>query len=374
MAPVLRELERHAGWFDYRVVVTGQHQEQLYQVLNHFGISPHHDLAIMRERQSLAYITSAALEGLDRVIGAERPDAILVHGDTTTTLAGALIAHYHKIPCGHVEAGLRSYNMYSPWPEELNRRLTDPVCQWLFAPTPRSRDNLLREGMDPGRITVTGQTAVDALLLTVSDRSHRFHLDVLNHLDYGSHRLITVTAHRRENQGEPMRRMFTALRRIADAFPDTLMVYPVHLSPAVRKAAWPLLGDHPRILLVEPLSYPDMAHLMARSYLILTDSGGLQEEAPSLGVPLLLMRDTTERPEGVEAGAIKMVGTDEETIFGTAARLLSDPTAHSEMRGVPNPFGDGQAARRIVQVLAHHFGFAATLPDQFGLSGQARQG
>lgn len=364
MCPVVLALQRYPEWFDVRVAVTGQHREQLDQVLEHFGVTPDYDLNIMQHRQSLTYIVTAALQGLDRIIGEVEPDVVLVHGDTHTTMVGTLAAFYHKVPVGHVEAGLRTHNKYSPFPEEVNRRITDVVADYLFAPTPLNRENLLREGVDPGAIYVTGQTGVDATMATYR-ADYRFAEERLNQVDFAGHRVMTVTAHRRENWGEPMRQMFTAMRRLVDDHPDTLLIYPVHLSPAVREVAMPILAGHPRIQLLDPISYADMVNLEARSYLILSDSGGLQEEAPVFGKPLVLMRDTTERPEAMAAGVVVLAGTEEEAVYQAAHRLLADPAAYSQMARARNPFGDGHASERIAGYLAHVWGFVPEPPAEF---------
>ena len=363
MAPVVKELQAHPEWFEARVCVTAQHRQMLDQVLLAFGIEPDHDLNIMQERQTLAEVHIRALQGLERVIAAEKPDMLLVHGDTATTFAGAQAAFYHQVAVAHVEAGLRAYNKYSPWPEEMNRCLTDVLADVMLAPTANNRENLLREGVRGEKIYVTGQTAVDALLLTLRD-DYRFAVPELAQFDFTGRRVIAVTAHRRENYGEPFRQMFTAMRGLVDAYPDTHLIYPVHLSPAVREVAQPLLLGHPRILLIDPIPYPDMMHLLKRSYLVLSDSGGIQEETPSLGKPLILMRDTTERPEGVAAGTVIVAGTSRERIYAEGARLLSDASAYQTMAQRANPYGDGRAARRSVQALAHFFGMASR-PDEF---------
>lgn len=357
MAPVVKALQAHPEWFETRVCVTAQHRQMLDQVLSAFAITPDHDLNIMQERQTLAGIHIRALQGLESAMAAEKPDMLLVHGDTATTFAGALAAFYHQAAVGHVEAGLRAYNKYSPWPEEMNRCLTDVLADVFLAPTANNRQNLLREGVAPEKIYVTGQTAVDALLLTVRD-DYRFEVPALNSVDFAGKRVITVTAHRRENYGEPFRQMFTAMRELVDAFADTYLVYPVHLSPAVREAAEPLLLGHPRILLTDPVPYPDMVHLLQRSYLVLSDSGGIQEETPSLGKPLLLLRDTTERPEGVTAGTVIVTGTDRGRIVAEGTRLLRDRRAYETMAQRANPYGDGKAAERCVQAIAHYYGLA----------------
>lgn len=365
MCPVIQELKRHEEWFETKVILTGQHREQLYQALAHFGIKPDADLQLMKENQSLAYITSAAIAGLDEVVTREQPDLIVIHGDTQTAVCGGMVAFFHKIPVGHIEAGLRSHNKYSPWPEEINRKIVDVVSDFMFAPTSISRDNLLRDGYENKNIFVTGQTAVDAAQLTYSDR-YVFHEEQLNAIVHQTARIITVTAHRKENYGAPMQNMFRAIRRIADEHPDAAIVYPVHLSPTVRETAYSMLAGHERIHLLEPIDYPDMINLIARSYMILSDSGGLQEETPVFGKPLILMRDTTERPEGVAAHAVHLTGTEESAIYAAATRLLTDRGYSDEMSHAVNPFGDGRASMRIAHIFAHHFGFVPDLPAEFG--------
>ncbi|WP_182914141.1 non-hydrolyzing UDP-N-acetylglucosamine 2-epimerase [Paenibacillus sp. 1011MAR3C5] len=366
MCPVIQELKRHAEWFDTKVILTGQHREQLHQALAHFDIKPDADLNLMKENQSLAYITSAAIAGLDELIAQERPDLILIHGDTQTAVCGGMAAFFHKIPVGHIEAGLRSHNKYSPWPEEINRKIVDVVSDLMFAPTSLSKDNLLRDGYEEHHIYVTGQTAVDAALLTY-DAQYDFHEDGLKPILNQQGRIITVTAHRKENVGVPMQNMFRAIRRIADEHPDVAVVYPVHLSPTVRETAYSMLSDHDRIHLLDPIDYPDMINLLARSYLILSDSGGLQEEAPVFNKPLILMRDTTERPEAVAANAVYLTGTEESAIHAVATRLLTDQALYAAMSNAINPFGDGLASQRIVHIIARHFGFVSELPAQFGV-------
>jgi len=364
MCPVIRELKQHPEWFDTSVVVTGQHREQLHQALSHFQVHPDVDLNLMKASQTLAYITYAAIAGLDRIVSDERPDFILVHGDTQTAVCGGLVAFFHKIPVGHVEAGLRSYNKFSPWPEEINRKIVDVVSDFLFAPTPVCKENLVREGFNENDIYITGQTAVDAAAMTIRT-DYIFKDERLNPIVNQKKKIVAVTAHRKENCGPPMERMFRAIRRIADEHPDVSVVYPVHRSPAVRAAAHEMLGRHERIHLLDPIDYADMIHLMRRSYLVLSDSGGLQEEAAVLRKPLVLMRDTTERPEAVAANAVFLAGTDESVIHGITARLLADEEFYSAMSNAKNPFGDGHASKRIVQIMAHFFGFEAELPRPF---------
>ncbi len=345
-------------------VVKAQHREQLDQVFAAFGFAADHDLAIMQPRQTLTDIMVRALSGLDQLLARERPDLVLVHGDTSTTAAGALAAFYHKIPVGHVEAGLRTFNKYNPYPEEINRRLAGIIADIQFAPTPRAREHLIAEHIDPDTIFVTGQTGVDAAL-TVLSRPHTFSVPALRQVDFTRHRVVLMTAHRRENIGEPMRNMFRAVRDLVDRFPDVLLIYAVHLNPAVRELAWPILDGHPRILLLDPLPYPDMIHLAAKSYMAMTDSGGIQEETPSMGVPHVLMRETTERPEALEAGVILLSGTSYEGVYAAGERLLTDRDLYQRMARAQNPFGDGQASRRIAEYLAWYFGFAADKPSEF---------
>ncbi len=364
MCPVVQELKKHPEWFETKVVVTGQHREQLYQALSHFDIHPDVDLCLMKVNQTLAYITSAAITGLDKVISEERPDLILIHGDTQTAVCGGMVAFFHKIPVGHIEAGLRSHNKYSPWPEEINRRIVDVVSDFLFAPTSNSKDNLIREGYSEKDIYITGQTAVDAAILT-NRSDYVFNEARLNHIVKQKSRIITMTAHRKENYGSPMIQMFRAIRRIADENPDISVIYPIHLSPIVRETAHKILSGHDRIHLLDPIDYPDMINLLSRSFLILSDSGGLQEETPVFNKPLVLMRDTTERPEAVTANAVYLAGTEEGAIHAVTNRLLTDLNFYNTMSNAVNPFGDGHASKRIVQIIAHHFGFVSELPQEF---------
>ncbi len=350
MAPLVLELQKHPEKIESIVTVTAQHRQMLDQVLSIFGITPDFDLNIMKDRQTLIDITMRGLEGLDKVMKEAKPDIVLVHGDTTTTFIASLAAFYNQIPVGHVEAGLRTWDKYSPYPEEMNRQLTGVMADLHFSPTAKSATNLQKENKDESRIFITGNTAIDALKTTVKETySH----PVLEKL--GSDRLVLMTAHRRENLGEPMRNMFRAIKRLVDKHEDVQVVYPVHMNPVVRETANDILGDHGRIHLIEPLDVIDFHNVAARSYLMLTDSGGVQEEAPSLGVPVLVLRDTTERPEGIEAGTLKLAGTDEETIFSLADELLSDKEAHDKMSKASNPYGDGRASERIVEAILKHF-------------------
>ncbi|MFZ5813732.1 MAG: non-hydrolyzing UDP-N-acetylglucosamine 2-epimerase [Bacillota bacterium] len=364
MAPVIQALYSRPDWFETVVVSTGQHREQLDLVFEAFNLKPDYDLAIMQPRQTLIEIMVRALSGLDQVLAKEKPDLIMVHGDTHTTAAGSLAAFYHKIPLAHVEAGLRTFDKYNPYPEEINRRMAGIMADVNFAPTPIARENLLSERTRPESIFVTGQTGVDAAL-AILKQAHTFTVPALRSIDFAKHRVITMTAHRRENIGEPMQNMFRAVRDLVEKHPDVLLVYAVHLNPAVREIAFPILGGHPRIMLLDPLPYPDMIHLAARSYMAMTDSGGIQEETPSMGVPHILMRETTERPEAVEAGVIILSGTSYEGVYGAGERLLTDPDLYRQMARAKNPFGDGGASERIAEYLGWMFGLTPSKPLEF---------
>lgn len=346
MCPLVRELRRRER-FQTVVCVTGQHRQMLDQVLDAFHIVPDYDLAVMRENQTLFDVTVGILGALREVLLREEPDVVLVQGDTTTAFVTALACFYLRIPVGHVEAGLRTYDIHSPYPEEFNRQAVSIVARWNFAPTPLARENLLREGRDPASVYVTGNTCIDALRTTVrADYAHSL-------LDWaGGARLVLITAHRRENLGQPMRRMFRAIRRVLDEFHDVRAVYPIHMDPAVREAADEVLRGCERLRIVEPLDTVDFHNLMARCYLVLTDSGGIQEEAPYLGKPVLVMRDTTERPEGVQAGTLRLVGTDEDKIYAGFRQLLEDPAAYDAMSRASDPYGDGHACERIADILS----------------------
>lgn len=364
MAPVVQTLRKHSDWFDVVVVSTGQQREQLDMVFRTYGFQPEYDLAIMKPRQTLAQVMVNALTGLDEVLTKEKPDVVLVHGDTHTTAAGSLVAFYHQVPLAHVEAGLRTYDKYSPYPEEINRRMAGIMADIHFAPTGVARENLLREQVKPDTVFITGQTGVDATLEAIS-RPHVFEETLLRDLDLSAQRVIAVTAHRRENWGEPMRNMFTAVRDLVDKYPDVLAIYPVTLNPAVREVAYPILQGHPRIKLLEPISHPDMLHLMAKSYMVMADSGGLQEETPCMGVPQVLMRETTERPEAVAAGVVLKSGTSYQGVFEAGNRLLSDPEVYSRMAQAKNPFGDGRSSERIARYLGWMWGFQNEKPAEF---------
>ncbi|WP_175640179.1 non-hydrolyzing UDP-N-acetylglucosamine 2-epimerase [Metabacillus schmidteae] len=345
MCPLVKELKTRDK-LDTVVCVTGQHREMLDQVLDAFNVIPDFDLSIMKTKQTLFDVTINILEKMKAILEQVRPDVVLVHGDTSTTFVTSLACFYLQIPVGHVEAGLRTYNIYSPYPEEFNRQAVGIVAKYNFAPTDMSKENLLKEGKDSATIHVTGNTAIDALKTTVrDDYAHE-------QLEWASDsRLIMITAHRRENLGVPMRNMFKAIKRIVDEHPDIKAIYPIHMNPVVREAANEILGNNDRVRIIEPLEVLDFHNFLSRSYLILTDSGGIQEEAPSLGKPVLVMRDTTERPEGIAAGTLKLVGTDEENIYKTFKLLLEDKTEYENMSQASNPYGDGFASKRIADVL-----------------------
>ncbi|MBQ4814617.1 UDP-N-acetylglucosamine 2-epimerase (non-hydrolyzing) [Bacillus pumilus] len=359
MAPLVLELKKHPQ-IKSTVTVTAQHRQMLDQVLKAFDIQPDHDLNIMKERQTLSEITSNALLKLDQLFQEEKPDIVLVHGDTTTTFAGSLAAFYHQISVGHVEAGLRTHNKYSPFPEELNRQMTGSIADIHFAPTHEAKQNLLTENKKEETIFVTGNTAIDALQTTVTEHYQHPILEKI-----GTDKMILLTAHRRENLGQPMKNMFRAIRRVVEEFEDVQVVYPVHLNPAVRDAAQTEFSGLDRVHLIEPLEVVDFHNFAAASHFILTDSGGVQEEAPSLGKPVLVLRDTTERPEGVKAGTLKLAGTDEETIYKMAKELLVDQKEYDRMSKASNPYGDGQASRRIVELLLYRYGLTKIKPLSF---------
>lgn len=345
MCPLVNELKKREG-IQTLVCVTGQHRQMLDMVLEAFNVVPDYDLSIMKDKQTLFDVTTNILNTIKEVLEKEKPDVVLVHGDTSTTFVTALACFYLQIPVGHVEAGLRTYNIYSPYPEEFNRQAVSIISKYNFAPTELSKQNLLKEGKDPNTIYVTGNTAIDALKTTVRDNYNHPELDWAK-----DSRLIMITAHRRENLGEPMCHMFKAIRRVMDEHPDVKAIYPIHMNPAVREIANKYLGDDDRIHIIEPLDVLDFHNFLNKSYLILTDSGGIQEEAPSLGKPVLVMRDTTERPEGIEAGTLKLVGTEEETIYNEFSRLLSDKDEYEKMSKASNPYGDGFASKRIADII-----------------------
>lgn len=364
MAPVVLELAKHPGLIDPVVAVTAQHREMLDQVLDLFKIRPDYDLDIMAQGQTLFDITCRALQGLNTVFAEARPDLVLVHGDTTTTFAGALAAFYHQTAVGHVEAGLRTGNKYSPFPEEMNRKLTGSLTDVHFAPTGTALANLLAEGVARDGIFVTGNTVIDALLATV-DSGYRFSDKMLSDLDYQRRRVILVTTHRRENLGEPLRHVYQALRQIVCEHADVEVVFPVHRNPKVREVVQAELGGIERVRLIDPLDYQPFANLIARSYLVLTDSGGIQEEAPALGKPVLVLRDTTERPEAIAAGTVKLIGTDRARVYEETSRLLNDEGEYGRMAAACNPYGDGLAAKRIVDFILWKHGLAGERPEAY---------
>ncbi|MBQ9973098.1 MAG: UDP-N-acetylglucosamine 2-epimerase (non-hydrolyzing) [Firmicutes bacterium] len=349
MAPLVKELEKAEG-IESVLCVTAQHREMLDQVLELFQLKPDYDLNIMKPNQTISMITSNVLNGLDEVFNKEQPDIVLVHGDTTTTFAAALAGFYHQVKIGHVEAGLRTYDKYSPFPEEMNRVLTGHMADLHFSPTERNRDNLLREGIDESKIFITGNTVIDAFL-EVAGKPYEFEDETLKTIDFENKRVITVTCHRRENLGENMENIFGAIRQIADEFDDVEVIYPVHLNPKVREIAGRILDGADNIHLIEPLQYQPFVNLQAKSYLIITDSGGMQEEAPSLGKPVLVVRKETERPEAIAAGTAKLAGVERDTIYNMTKELLTDKEAYDKMAHAANPYGDGKTSQRIVEIL-----------------------
>ena len=363
MAPLVKELEKYEE-IESLVCVTAQHREMLDQVLELFDIKPDYDLDIMKQRQTLTGISNRVLEGLDTVFEEAKPDIVLVHGDTTTSFVAALAAFYKQIKVGHVEAGLRTFNKYEPFPEEMNRKLTGSLADLHFSPTPLAKENLLREAVNEEHIYVTGNTVIDALKTTV-EAEYEFSVEELNDIDYTNKRVITMTAHRRENLGEPLHNICEAIKQVLVENEDTELVYAVHKNPAVRDVAFSVLGQMPRVHLVEPLDLKDMHNLMKRSYLVLTDSGGLQEEVPSLGKPVLVLRNVTERPEGIEAGTLKLAGIEKETIYKLTTELLNNHELYCQMAQAKNPFGDGEASRRIVEAILYEFNKKITRPIDY---------
>lgn len=361
MAPLVLELQKQSQRFEAITTVSAQHREMLDQVLDIFHIKPDYDLNIMHARQTLTDITSNVLINLDKILKEAKPDIVLVHGDTTTTFAASVAAFYNQIPIGHVEAGLRTWEKYSPYPEEMNRQMTDAMTDLYFAPTTQSKANLLKENHKEDNIYITGNTAIDALKQTV-DKG--YHHDILDKVS-PDNKLILLTMHRRENQGGPMRRVFKVIREVVESREDVEVIYPVHLSPAVQEAAKEILGNTERIHLISPLDVVDFHNLAARSYFIMTDSGGVQEEAPSLGKPVLVLRDTTERPEGVEAGTLKLVSTESEKVKQEMEELLDNAAEYQRMSQAKNPYGDGKASERILDAIAYYFGVTDKKPIEF---------
>lgn len=354
MAPLVKELEKNSERIESVVCVTAQHREMLDQVLKIFDITPDYDLDIMHERQTLVNIVTRALEGLDEVMKEVKPDIVLVHGDTSTTFVGSLAAYYNQIMLGHVEAGLRTFDKYFPFPEEINRRITGVIADMHFAPTKRNEENLLRENTPAENIYITGNTVIDALNTTVRD-DYVFSDEGLKNLEWNDKKVIVMTAHRRENLGEPLKNICRAVLRIVEDNPDVQVVYPVHLNPAVREVAFDILGNHERIKLIDPVNADELHNAIKRGYMVLTDSGGLQEEAPSLGKPVLVLRNETERPEAVDAGTVKIVGVDEDTIYNMTSELINNSDEYNKMAHAVNPYGDGHASERIVKAIIERF-------------------
>lgn len=363
MCPLVLELKKY-DCFEPVVCVTAQHREMLDQVLGIFGVKPDYDLDIMKTRQSLAGITTRVLEGMEDVLRKERPDIVLVHGDTSTSFVAALAAFYEQIKVGHVEAGLRTYDIYSPFPEEMNRQLTGRIANLHFAPTQRNYDNLVKENVPGERIYITGNTVIDALKTTVRD-GYEFKDECLRSLDFENRRVVIVTAHRRENLGEPLENICRAIKNIITEYPDTEAVYPVHLNPAVRETVGSILGNTERVHLIDPLDVTELHNAIARSFMVMTDSGGIQEEAPALAKPVLVLRRETERPEAVAAGTVKIAGVDEAVITQLAKELLDDPAEYERMAHAANPYGDGEASRRICEALMYEFGIKSEKTDNF---------
>lgn len=363
MAPLVKELEKHEE-IQSIVCVTAQHRQMLDQVLSRFSITPDYDLDIMQDRQTLSSILSRALNGLEEVMKETEPDLVLVHGDTSTTFAGALAAFYCKVKVGHVEAGLRTYDKFSPYPEEMNRKLTTALADLYFAPTENNKNNLLKELVPEEQIYVTGNTVIDAVHHTVTP-DYKFQTKELQEIDFSAGRVVLLTAHRRENLGEPLYNILGAVRKMVESHEDVQVIYPVHLNPVVQKTAQEVLGGHERIHLIAPVDVEELHNLMNRCYFVMTDSGGLQEEAPSLGKPVLVLRSETERPEAVYAGTVKIAGTDGDTILRLANELLDDKAAYDAMSRAVNPYGDGQASKRIAEAILYAFGACDKRPDDF---------
>ena len=363
MCPLVLEMEKYDE-IEPVVCVTAQHREMLDQVLQMFGVKPDYDLDIMKTRQSLAGITTRVLEGMEDVLKKEKPDLVLVHGDTSTSFVAALAAFYEQIKVGHVEAGLRTYDIYSPFPEEMNRQLTGRIANMHFSPTQRNFDNLIKENVAPDRIYITGNTVIDALKTTVRE-DYQFENECLKSLDFENKRVIVVTAHRRENIGKPLEDICTAIAEIIDEYEDVEVVYPVHLNPAVRETVWDILGDKARVHLIDPLDVEELHNAIARSYMVMTDSGGIQEEAPALAKPVLVLRRETERPEAIAAGTVKIAGVDKDVIKKLAKELLDDKEEYNKMAHSANPYGDGNASKRICEAILYEFGISDNKPDRF---------
>ena len=363
MCPLVLELQKYENITPI-VCVTAQHREMLDQVLDIFGVKPDYDLDIMKTRQTLNGITTRVLEGMEDVLRKEKPDIVLVHGDTSTSFVAALASFYEQIKVGHVEAGLRTYDIYSPFPEEMNRQLTGRIANLHFSPTQRNYDNLIKENIDSEKIYITGNTVIDALKTTVKD-NYEFQSECLRSLDFDNKRVIVVTAHRRENLGKPLEDICNAISEIVDEYPDTEVVYPVHLNPAVRETVWSILGDKDRVHLIDPLDVMELHNAISRSFMVMTDSGGIQEEAPALAKPVLVLRKETERPEAVAAGTVKIAGVDKEVIKTLAKELLDNQDEYNKMAHAANPYGDGEASRRICEAILYEFGLKTERPDEF---------
>ena len=365
MAPLVKALEQ-CKHIHSVVCVTAQHRQQLDQVLDVFNISPDYDLNIMIEKQDLAHITTAALNGLMKIINESSPHLILVHGDTTTTLSASLAAYYSQVKLGHVEAGLRTYDKFAPFPEEVNRKIVSCIADLNFSPTSCAKSNLLKENIQADNIFITGNTAIDAIDSLIKP-DYRFKYSLLNNIDFTNKRIIAVTAHRRENYGKPLENICKSLARLVEDFDDTEIVYPVHLSPWVRDIAYKILGNNSKIHLTEPVDVEDLLNVISRSYIVMTDSGGIQEEAPHLNKPVLVLRNVTERPEGLNTGCLALAGTDEASVYDIAAKLLADEFEYQKMSSAQNPFGDGKASARIVNAILYHFGLLDKKPEDFKL-------
>lgn len=363
MCPLVLELQKYENITSV-VCVTAQHRQMLDQVLDIFGITPDYDLDIMKSRQTLSGITTRVLTGMEEVLETEKPDIVLVHGDTSTSFVAALAAFYQQIKVGHVEAGLRTYDIYSPFPEEMNRQLTGRIANLHFSPTERNFDNLIKENIDPEKIYITGNTVIDALKTTVRD-DYAFSDECLKNIDFENSRVIVVTAHRRENLGKPLENICTAIAEIVDEYPDTEVVYPVHLNPAVRETVNSILGNKDRVHLIDPIDVTELHNAISRSFMVMTDSGGIQEEAPALAKPVLVLRRETERPEAVAAGTVKLAGVDKEDIKVLAKELLDSPEEYGKMAHAANPYGDGEASRRIAEAILYEFGMSDSKPDKF---------
>ncbi len=364
MAPIILELKKYPAYFDVLTIATAQHRQMLDQVLDVFKINPDYDLDIMAPKQTLASLTAKIITGLDEVLAKENPDMVLVQGDTSTTCIGSLAAFYRQIPVGHIEAGLRTEDKANPFPEEINRRITGCITDLHFAPTQTAKNSLLKENVDPKTIFVTGNTVVDALEYSVRE-NYEFTIPVLNEVVKQNKKIVLVTMHRRENWGKPMEGAASAIRRLAQKYPDFAFIFPVHLNPIVRDAVNPILKDMTNVSLIEPLDYLDFVNIMSKSYLILTDSGGVQEEGPHFGIPILVLRYVTERPDAIEFGTVKLVGLDEEKIYNTALQLIENPAEYTKMANAVNPYGDGLSSDRTIKIIKNYFGLSNEVIEEF---------